>query len=90
MKYNSFYFGLGAKTGDSVPDDHDILSFDFYQLNPPPKENYSYRPNEEEIIEREGEFKIDDETLEVYKINYINNIYIYTIIINLTIYKLYY
>jgi len=64
---NDFYFGLGAKTGDSVPDDHDILSFDFYQLNPPPKENYSYRPNEEEIIEREGEFKIDDETLENIK-----------------------
>ncbi|OUM61707.1 hypothetical protein PIROE2DRAFT_12204 [Piromyces sp. E2] len=60
---DNYYFGLGAKTGDGVPDDHDIYSFDFYQLNPPPKENYKYRPNEEEIIEREGEYQIDDETL---------------------------
>ncbi|ORX57344.1 concanavalin A-like lectin/glucanase [Piromyces finnis] len=64
---NDYYFGLGAKTGDGVPDDHDILSFDFYQLNPPPKENYKYRPKEEEIIEREGEYHIDDETLEHIK-----------------------
>jgi len=64
---NNYFFGIGAKTGEYSPDDHDVLSFDLYQLNPPPKENLHYRPNEEEIIEREGEYKIDDQTLESIK-----------------------
>jgi len=64
---NNYFLGLTAKTGENIPDDHDILSFDFYQLNPPPKENFHYRPKEEEIIEREGEYTIDDQTLEHIK-----------------------
>jgi len=64
---NDYVFGITAKTGDINPDDHDVISFDFYQLNPPPKENYVMRPNEEEIVEREGEFEIDEETLKNIK-----------------------
>lgn len=64
---NNNVFGITAKTGDINPDDHDIISFDFYQLNPPPKENHVMRPNEEEIIGREGEFEIDEETLKNIK-----------------------
>jgi len=61
-----YIFGVSAKTGSENADDHDILSFDFYQINPPPKE-IKYRPIEEEIINREGEFKIDEQTLENIK-----------------------
>eukprot|EP00833_Pecoramyces_ruminatium_P014075 jgi/Orpsp1_1/1188107/evm.model.d7180000062478.1 len=61
-----YVYGVSAKTGSENPDDHDILSFDFYQINPPPKE-IKYRPIEEEIINREGEFKIDEQTLENIK-----------------------
>lgn len=59
-----YYFGISAKTGNSNPDDHDILSFDFYQLNPPIKENHRLRPKEEEIIEEEGEYQMDAEMLK--------------------------
>jgi len=61
-----FVFGVTAKTGSDNADDHDIISFDFYQLNPPPKE-IKYRPLEEEVLSREGEFKIDEQTLEHIK-----------------------
>jgi len=64
---NDNYFGITARTADSNADDHDVLSFDFYQLNPPPKTIY-YRPMEEEIIEREGEFQIDEDTLQQIKV----------------------
>jgi len=64
---NDYIFGITAKTGDVNPDDHDIISFDFYQLNPPPKVNHIMRPNEEKIIGREGEFAIDEETLKNIK-----------------------
>ena len=69
---NSFVFGVTAKTGSDNADDHDIISFDFYQLNPPPKE-IKYRPLEEEVLSREGEFKIDEQTLEVYNLKLVNN-----------------
>jgi len=62
----NFVYGITAKTGNDNPDDHDIISFDFYQLNPPPKE-VKYRPIEEEILNRDGEFKIDDQTFEHIK-----------------------
>ena len=40
-------------------DDHDILSFEVYELNPPPKEKV-FRPKEKEDIDNGKEFKIDE------------------------------
>ncbi|CAG8448502.1 2092_t:CDS:10 [Ambispora leptoticha] len=42
-----YYFGLSAAAEGGTPDDHDVLSFELYELNPPPKQNVPLRPHEE-------------------------------------------
>lgn len=62
----NYYFGLSAKSGNSNADDHDVVSFDFYELNPKITEK-AKRPLEEEIIEEEGEFVMDEDTIKHIK-----------------------
>lgn len=62
-----YYFGVSASTGDEAADDHDIHSFETYELNPAPKEAAPLRPHEKEDIESGHKFEFDDDWVE--KIN---------------------
>ncbi|KAI9251798.1 concanavalin A-like lectin/glucanase domain-containing protein [Phascolomyces articulosus] len=51
-----YYFGFSAASHNPA-DDHDLLSFETWQLNPPVKVQNSKRPMEEEMIQQGDEFK---------------------------------
>ncbi|KAI8601954.1 legume-like lectin family-domain-containing protein [Dissophora ornata] len=54
-----YYFGFSsAETG--TPDDHDLLSFEVYEVNPPPKTEKNLRPHEAEMIRKGEEVKVDE------------------------------
>ncbi|KAJ3279061.1 hypothetical protein HK104_001814 [Borealophlyctis nickersoniae] len=61
-----YYFGVSAATEAHFADDHDVLSFETYELNPPkpPKqvehERHTMRPHEKEVSKGE-EFKLSEE-----------------------------
>ncbi|KAK9729660.1 hypothetical protein K7432_000068 [Basidiobolus ranarum] len=53
-----YYFGFSASTSE-LADDHDIISFETYEVNPPGrKKATSKRPHEEEKVKKEGSFKL--------------------------------
>ncbi|KAI8085158.1 legume-like lectin family-domain-containing protein [Halteromyces radiatus] len=51
-----YHFGLSAASHNPA-DDHDIISFETYQLNPPAKLQHDKRPLEEEIIQKGNAFR---------------------------------
>ncbi|KAI9489143.1 concanavalin A-like lectin/glucanase domain-containing protein [Zychaea mexicana] len=53
---SNYYFGFSAASHNPA-DDHDIISFETWQLNPPAKMHRSKRPMEEEMINQGEEFK---------------------------------
>ncbi|KAI7847548.1 concanavalin A-like lectin/glucanase domain-containing protein [Circinella umbellata] len=53
---SGYYFGFSAASHNPA-DDHDILSFETWQLNPPVKAQHTKRPMEEEKIQQGEEFK---------------------------------
>ncbi|CDS07930.1 hypothetical protein LRAMOSA01879 [Lichtheimia ramosa] len=55
-----YYFGVSAASHNPA-DDHDLISFEIWQLNPPAKTQHSKRPLEEEMVNKGEEFKELDE-----------------------------
>ncbi|KAL1934117.1 hypothetical protein VTP01DRAFT_6299 [Rhizomucor pusillus] len=51
-----YYFGISAATHNPA-DDHDVISFETWQMNPPPKVQHMKRPFEEEKIKQGQEFR---------------------------------
>ncbi|KAG9293677.1 hypothetical protein G9A89_019014 [Geosiphon pyriformis] len=43
-----YFFGLSASAEGETPDDHDILSFELYEINPAEKKERPLRPHEKE------------------------------------------
>ncbi|KAI1296364.1 hypothetical protein EDD11_007410 [Mortierella claussenii] len=57
-----YHFGFSAQAADTgIPDDHDLYSFEVYEVNPGPKTEKNMRPHEEEMIKKGNEVKVDDE-----------------------------
>jgi hypothetical protein len=56
-----YYFGLSASTNVEGQDDHDIHSFETYELNPAPKGESPLRPFEKEDIAKGHEFHLTEE-----------------------------
>lgn len=54
------YFGISSVTSEK-PDDHDIYSFETWEVNPPAKPKAAARPHEKDAIKREGEFQMTPE-----------------------------
>ncbi|KAI8815562.1 concanavalin A-like lectin/glucanase domain-containing protein [Fimicolochytrium jonesii] len=55
----NYYFGLSAQTEAHLADDHDLLTFEVYELNPKPIKEHPKRPYEKEHIKKEGEYRLD-------------------------------
>ncbi|CAO3642159.1 unnamed protein product [Cunninghamella blakesleeana] len=51
-----YKFGVTAASTNPA-DDHDIIAFDTFQLNPPPKKTHNKRPLEDEKIKQGEQFK---------------------------------
>ncbi|KAG0305922.1 hypothetical protein BGZ98_003288 [Dissophora globulifera] len=63
-----YYFGMSATTSATgVPDDHDLYSFEVYEVNPPPKSQKILRPHEAEMIKKGGEVTIDEEDKKIFE-----------------------
>ncbi|KAF9577966.1 hypothetical protein BGW38_006505 [Lunasporangiospora selenospora] len=55
-----YYFGISAESAlTGTPDDHDLFSFEVYEVNPPPRTANNLRPHEEEMIKKGKEVKVD-------------------------------
>lgn len=54
-----YHFGISAATSSSATDDHDIHSFETYELRPGPKQVH-LRPHEQEDKNAGKEFKMDE------------------------------
>ncbi|KAF8936961.1 hypothetical protein BGZ58_003475 [Dissophora ornata] len=56
-----YYFGFSAESAETgTPDDHDLLSFEVYEVNPPPK-------TEAEMIRKGEEVKVDEGDKQVFE-----------------------
>ena len=65
-----YHFSLSATTSkDGGRDDHDILSFETYELNPIAKKDYPERPHEREMINNGKKFEMTEELQSVLIIN---------------------
>ncbi|KAJ3302971.1 hypothetical protein HDV03_004423 [Kappamyces sp. JEL0829] len=58
-----YHFGLSAQTAHTGLDDHDVYSFETYELYPAGKEKH-FRPHEQEDISQGREFKLDEQMIE--------------------------
>lgn len=56
---SGYQFGISASTSNTGTDDHDLFSFETYELRPPAKEKH-LRPFEKEDIAQGKEFKMDE------------------------------
>jgi hypothetical protein len=56
-----YHFGLSASTNVEGQDDHDIHSFETYELNPAPKGEQPLRPFEKEDVAQGKEFHFTEE-----------------------------
>ncbi|KAJ3168949.1 hypothetical protein HDU88_001276 [Geranomyces variabilis] len=56
----NYYFGISAATEGHLADDHDVMSFEVYELNPKAVK-HPERPHEAEIVKKEGAFQISDD-----------------------------
>ncbi|KAF8939496.1 legume-like lectin family-domain-containing protein [Dissophora ornata] len=58
---SGYYFGVSALAAETgTPDDHDLFSFELYEVNPPAKEKAPLRPHEAEMIKNGEEVKVDE------------------------------
>ncbi|KAF9352969.1 hypothetical protein BGX26_009244, partial [Mortierella sp. AD094] len=65
---SSYYFGFSAEAADiGTADDHDLFSFEVYEVNPPEKTKTPSRPHEEEMIKRGEEVKVDEKDKETFE-----------------------
>ncbi|KAG0206115.1 hypothetical protein BGX28_002368 [Mortierella sp. GBA30] len=63
-----YHFGFSAEAAEnSSPDDHDLYTFEVYEVNPPPRSVKPMRPHEEEMIKKGKEAKIDDKDKEAFE-----------------------
>ena len=66
---SGYHFSLSATTSkDGGRDDHDILSFETYELNPAPPKSHPERPHEAEMIKEGKKFEMTDELKKVLKL----------------------
>ncbi|KAF9925151.1 hypothetical protein FBU30_005007 [Linnemannia zychae] len=62
-----YHFGFSGMSSDTgVPDDHDLYSFEVYEVNPPPRKGKHLRPHEAEMIRRGEEVIVDEKDKEAY------------------------
>ncbi|KAG0094048.1 hypothetical protein BGZ92_009256 [Podila epicladia] len=62
------HFGFSAESAKiGTPDDHDLYTFEVYEVNPAPKKEKHLRPHEAEVIKRSGEVKVDEKDKEVFE-----------------------
>ncbi|KAF9183535.1 hypothetical protein BGZ51_003990 [Haplosporangium sp. Z 767] len=63
-----YHFGLSAESaGTGTPDDHDLYTFEVYEVNPPPKTQKHMRPHEEEMIKKGGEVKVNENDRQTFE-----------------------
>ncbi|KAF9273366.1 hypothetical protein BGZ68_001574 [Mortierella alpina] len=62
-----YHFGFSAEAAaNGNPDDHDLYTFEVYEVNPPPKSMKPLRPHEEAMIKQGKEAKVDEKDKEAY------------------------
>ncbi|KAF9205008.1 hypothetical protein BGZ49_004585 [Haplosporangium sp. Z 27] len=62
------YFGFSAYSSETgTPDDHDLYSFEVYEVNPPAVKEKHMRPNEAEMIKKGKEVKVDEKDRRVFE-----------------------
>ncbi|KAF9375665.1 hypothetical protein BGX21_003729, partial [Mortierella sp. AD011] len=65
---SGYYFGFSAEAAEiGTADDHDLFSFEVYEVNPPEKTKKPTRPHEEEMIKRGEEMKVDEKDKETFE-----------------------
>ncbi|KAG0369153.1 legume-like lectin family-domain-containing protein [Gamsiella multidivaricata] len=63
-----YHFGFSAESASTgTPDDHDLFSFEVYEVNPPLKTQKHLRPHEEEMIRKGEEVKVDESDKLVFE-----------------------
>ncbi|KAF9427026.1 hypothetical protein BGZ94_005631 [Podila epigama] len=63
-----YYFGISAESSSvTMPDDHDLYTFEVHEVNPKAPAKKNLRPHEEEVIKRSGEVKVDDSDKRVFE-----------------------
>ncbi|CAO3566739.1 unnamed protein product [Mortierella alpina] len=63
-----YHFGVSAESAETgTPDDHDLFTFEVYEVNPPAKKEKNLRPHEEEMIKKGEEVKVDEKDKESYE-----------------------
>ncbi|KAK3846403.1 MAG: legume-like lectin family-domain-containing protein [Linnemannia gamsii] len=56
-----YHFGFSAMSSIyGSPDDHDLHSFEVFEVNPPPRKGEHLRPHEAEMIKKGEEAKVDE------------------------------
>ncbi|KAF9109515.1 hypothetical protein BGX27_007544 [Mortierella sp. AM989] len=63
-----YYFGFSAEAAEiGTADDHDLFSFEVYEVNPSQKPKAPLRPHEEEMIKRGEQAKVDQSDKETFE-----------------------
>ncbi|KAF9329012.1 hypothetical protein BG006_007901 [Podila minutissima] len=63
-----YHFGISAEAGEhGSPDDHDLYSFEVFEVNPPAKTQKPMRPHEAEMIKKGEEAKVDAKDKEAFE-----------------------
>ncbi|KAF9089225.1 hypothetical protein BGX23_006845 [Mortierella sp. AD031] len=56
-----YHFGFSAMASETgTPDDHDLYSFEVYEVNPPARKGEHLRPHEAEMLKKGEEVKVDE------------------------------
>ncbi|KAI8907099.1 legume-like lectin family-domain-containing protein [Powellomyces hirtus] len=61
----NYYFGLSAATEAHLADDHDVISFEVYELNPKIAKKHVERPHEAEHVNKEGVYHLTDDVRQI-------------------------
>ncbi|KAF9349837.1 Protein ERGIC-53 [Mortierella sp. AD094] len=63
-----YYFGISAEAAETgTADDHDLYSFEVYEVNPPAKKGQHLRPHEAEMIKKGEKAEVDEKDRQVYE-----------------------
>ncbi|KAF9278354.1 hypothetical protein BGZ68_008614, partial [Mortierella alpina] len=63
-----YHFGVSAESAETgTPDDHDLFTFEVYEVNPAAKKEKNMRPHEEEMIKKGEEAKVDEKDKAAYE-----------------------
>ncbi|KAG0253560.1 hypothetical protein BG011_006305 [Mortierella polycephala] len=63
-----YYFGVSAEaSSNGSPDDHDLFTFEVYEVNPPPKVKKPMRPREAEMIKKGEEARVNEKDKDVFE-----------------------